>query len=122
MKFHYSSYWGTWSRTLGRRDFYTVELDLTPVNGDRGDWARVRDIWVRQHCTSPGRNDVDVSKLPADVWSWIGEQVGGDIRHMLMTYDFLPKIDWDRYDAANNGGCAYQNCAVAPSQNEENAA
>lgn len=123
-KFHYCAYWGTWSRMLGRRpdhNFYTVELDLTPVNGDSGNWARVRDIWIRAHCTSPGKNDEDTNRLPIEIWKWLGTRLGNEVRHMLVTHDFLPLIDWERYDARCNGGCAFQECAKvsAPQSTED---
>lgn len=125
-KFHYSSYWGTWSRVLGNRPdytFYTVELDLTPINGDSGNWARVRDIWVRAHCTSRDKKDQETSRLPVEIWSLLGNRVGGDVRHMLVTHDFIPLIDWARFDERCNGGCAFQECAkAAASQSREDAA
>lgn len=114
MKYHYSSYCGTWSRVLGRMDFYTVEVDLTPVNGDRGDWGRVKGVWIRAHCTSRDRRDVDDHILPSDVWNWLGDRVGAEARHRLVTEDFLSQIDWRKYDEAKNGGCAFDRCKAPP--------
>ncbi|QIG70126.1 hypothetical protein EVB87_026 [Rhizobium phage RHph_N28_1] len=112
---HYSSYWGTFSRVLtdcnrGRRGWF-VEVNLTPVNAWSADsWQEIKRCWIREHCTSRDKRDEATSKLERAVFDRIGEMVGKDVRHWLLTADILPMIDWDKYGKTCNGGASLFAC------------
>ena len=104
----WNSYWGTFNRVLGHVDRSDVrgivEVNLTAVNGIDGDWDRVRYCRVRVHGTSRGRNDTFHETLPKEWWDILGQKVGGDVRHFLITAKILPMIDWEKYNIECNGG------------------
>jgi hypothetical protein len=101
----WDSYWGTYSRSLGKiGDYDKVEVDLTPVNGwtnidgEEGlNVAKVRSINIRRHCTAMDRGDRYLNLLPQQVHHAMIEHLGLDLTRRLLTEDFLPQIDWDKY-------------------------
>jgi hypothetical protein len=104
--FHYSSYWGTWSRVLrtssgGGDD--TVEVDLTAVNLQ---WPRVLACNVRSHRTMCARNDILCRSLPAHVVDLMHKRMSMETFDQLVHADLLSLIDWDKYNKVCNGGAA----------------
>lgn len=113
-KIIWCSYWGTFSRVLKpayrEEPIGYVELNLTPVNGVSGDWDRVRWGRIRRHGTSRSPRDTLDRMLPKAWFNELGERVGKDARHFLMTADIMSMIDWDKYRKYDNGGCDLHMC------------
>ncbi len=104
--FVYSRYWRCWSRTIGYKNG-TVEVNLTPLNNN---WAGdVEPIIIRRHSTSGNET---FSKLPMEVYGWMIESIGEELTHRLLTEDFFPQIDWDKYDAVCNGGASLADITI----------
>ena len=106
-RIRWNSYWGTWSRILRHlgRERTCVEINLSPVNHqDDDNWRKVGMVWIREHGTAPGDKDTFVHRLPPEWFKIVGEKVGADVRHFLMTEDILPMIDFDKYRKISNGG------------------
>lgn len=113
-RYHFSSYWRTWSRVLlvKHREFQTVELNLTPINGN---WSQdVLPVIIRVHSTQPSPRDLSTPRLPIDVWKLLGERLGRDFRHHLCTTDFVPMIDWSKQELNRGGGCPIALIAKVP--------
>ncbi len=104
--FHYSSYWGTWSRVLlqpasmveGRVYGSYLEVNLTPVNGRYDNSSqRLWDEWVkpiiiREHGTTPQAGEMR-DRLPPMVVTAMILNVGADLTRRLVTADLLSEID-----------------------------
>lgn len=112
---HYSSYWGTYSRTLVSarlgiqpelgRIYTSVELDLTPINSyDVSNWSPLKELLFRIHCTTPDRSDQDLESVPENVLAKMVEMYGNTIVDRMLTEDFLSKIDLEKLRAAPCGG------------------
>ena len=72
MKYHYCSYWGTWSRRLSSDHPYgpIVEVNLTPIRDCSYDkrWDdEVKPIVIRTHCTASSGGDRNTNVLPFEV-------------------------------------------------------
>lgn len=110
MKYHYSSYWKTWSRVLSEENGHYVEVNLTPIPCcTASTWER--DVWppkIREHCTPRAQTDIDTDELPEDVMTDIFIHVGGPQLDMLLNYNFLPEIDWNVYRKICNGGARWE--------------
>lgn len=119
-KFHYCAYWGTYSRILSNDhrlpEFPNhlgsiVEVNLTPVNPYYQEgWDRNKDIIIRRHGTSPGKNDQFYAVLPPEIWKLLDTKYGKELRHRLVTEDFVSQIDWNKYHKACNGGAKLADC------------
>lgn len=110
--FHYSSYWGAWSRVLTPYNRSSVvELNLTPVN----DWDDVRQIIFRSHCTSLGDRDDLREALPENVREYIANQVGEDLTQRLLLTDWLPLLDMTKVHRGRigGGGLPFDQCRKA---------
>lgn len=110
--FHYSAYWGSWSRVL-RPQFgtnSTVEVDLTAINpsSDYG-WPRVLSCNIRAHRTARATNDILCLSLPAHTVQLMRSRTDEQTFNRLMHEDLLPLIDWDKYRKVDNGGAALAN-------------
>lgn len=107
-KYVYSNYWKTWSRVLEYKDGQFVEVNLTVVNPkDASEWKRNSSIIIRRHRTSQGEKSfTDV--LPIEVIDELESHMSEDIVQRLLYEDFLPQIDWDRYNVYNNGGAEFE--------------
>ena len=69
-KYHYCSYWHTWSLVLKADGWDVWELDMVPTNwahGAHADWARTEAGEVRRHCTPIAAGDRFTDELPAEV-------------------------------------------------------
>ena len=115
---HYSSYWGKWSRVLYQRNGTYVEVDLSPINPNvLLNWEKVNRVNIRRHCT--GRDRHDKSYRQVNGGSIVHKQVLAIMEPRLTTdkivellhYDFLPEIDWGKFQEYNNGGCFFADCA-----------
>jgi hypothetical protein len=124
-KFHYSSYWGNWSRVLlrpgdivpsgsrkGEISHDYLELNLTPINGWH-PWnheeieKRVRPIVFRFHGTARDRKDRDEKELPGEVLKGMKENLGDLLVERLINEDFLWYLDLDAlYRNMRGGGVA----------------
>lgn len=105
--FLYNSYWRTWTRVLlesMNREGICVEINLTHINGH---WDRVPLEIIRRHTTNRGVNDRLTNVLPLDIQAAIKHNVGEELYKRLLTYDYLPEIDWQKYDKICNGGAEF---------------
>jgi len=87
--YHYSAYWGTWSRILVRDGMWTVEVDLTPVNGSFhiNAWMETRRAHVRKHCTMPHRDDIMTDTIPPEIRAQMVSHMGEVVTQFLLTDD-----------------------------------
>ncbi len=109
--FHYSAYWMSWSRQLDRLPGFFEGMDVVEVNLiDLQRPAETKDVWIRRHGTAPGRNDLLVKELPAKVVAEMHRLYGVEATHRLLTEDFLPQIDWNKYRKVSNGGASLASC------------
>lgn len=112
--FHYSSYWGTWSRVLIERDEQgnTVEVNLTPIPCAHGStWENhVKGGVIRRHFTGRSTNDKLVPVLPPEILDSMVQNLGVKEVYFLLKENFLPQIDWEKYSRFNNGGCKFALC------------
>lgn len=106
--FHYSAYWKTWDRVLSvsHPEGPFVEVNLTPINPetDRAWEDQVAGIKIRAHGTSRAFGDRVVPFLPCEVQNLMREKLGKDLTQVLLTVDFLPMIDWNKYHRRVGGG------------------
>lgn len=113
-KFHYSSYWHTWSRRLAESNkplfCGIVEVNLGPIPGCfSSTWDYdVKPIRIRAHGTSSSRGDIDTDVLPESVKEAMVKNLGPELTERLLTYDFLPEIDWEKYNRLCNGGANFE--------------
>lgn len=107
-KYVYSSYWRTWSRVLECKDGCFVEVNLTAINPkDASEWERNSSIIIRRHRTSQcGNSFSDI--IPMYALAELESHMSEDVVQRLLYEDFLPQIDWDRYNAYNNGGAEFE--------------
>jgi len=107
-KYVYSNYWRTWSRVLEYKDGQFVEVNLTAINpNDSYEWERNSKIIIRKHRTK--QNDgIFRDFLPAKVVAELEFHMGEEVVNRLMYEDFLPEIDWDRYNTYCNGGAEFE--------------
>lgn len=112
-RFVYSSYWGTYSRIIRTNlfGFQTVEVDLTPINGD---WKNQRLVNIRAHCTSRDKKDHIMGWLPDMVVFRLRQELGDELAWKLLTEDIFSQIDWDKYRLHDNGGCPLELCSKIP--------
>lgn len=103
--YYYSSYFQNWSRVL-LNNFYGeyIEIDLTGMDSD---WERVKKQIIRTHRTARRPSDKLVMVLPADVEKQMQENLGHELTRRLLTFDYLPNIDWVKYRKMSNGGSPY---------------
>lgn len=110
-QFCYCSFWGTWSRVLRPLVFETrespcvmqVEVDLTPINIRAPEaWDKVKAINIRQHNNFPDGRDLLVWDLPDKVLQLMKMYLDNDVINRLINENFLPSIDWAKYNACNN--------------------
>lgn len=103
--YQYTAYWRTWSRVL-LDDFngQFIELNLTHVNGD---WGGVKNETIRVHSTPRAKDDKVQRELPLAIKQAMIASLGSALCLRLLTFDYLPNIDWTRYKQANNGGASY---------------
>jgi hypothetical protein len=127
-KYHYCSYWRTWSRILREPAFVGgvlprgvgpfVEVNLTPIHSfehDHGGWEfEVKCIRVRSHGTARSHGDKDVDCLPEEVQIKMRESMPFALYAFLTEADILPMIDWEKYNKVCNGGAALADCVVEP--------
>lgn len=124
--FHYSSYWGSWSRVLldhnPERIVFgdkirvpeIVELNLTPIRG-YSDWDKhVAPIVFRVHGTARDRADLDERELPPNVLERMKTNLGEKLTQKLLTEDWLAMIDLELCQRNSNGGCPLAKCAKIP--------
>ena len=110
MQFHYSSYWGIWSRVLQQDNGSYLEVNLTPINGRYDNstqelWkTEVATIVLREHGTARGRADKECDKLPPMVVTAMIMNVGAELTRRLITADLLSEIDLPTLRAKMRGG------------------
>ncbi len=118
--FHYSSYWGSWSRILWHesdrklqerlgfdaRVAGTVEIDLTAINPHCNlNWRdQVQYGNIRAHGTAFRDADKIVGTLPGYVVDMMNEWLTPDTVDKLLHADYLPYIDFEKGRKAANGG------------------
>jgi len=108
-KYHYSSYWGTWSRRLSsdHESGPYVEVNLTPIKdanyASRWD-DEVIPIIIRTHCTASTPRDIDTNILPLAVGEDMVKFLGVELTKKLLDYDFLADIDPELLRTKMTGG------------------
>lgn len=103
--FIYNTYWRTWNRVLLDSFFgQYIEVNLTHINGD---WNGVKEERVRVHRTprNPGENLVHT--LPPHIKEIMIGNLGAVLTEKLTKFDYLPNIDWDKFDKFDNGGAPF---------------
>lgn len=99
-QYHFSFYWGTWSRVLlvNYRDTSlpqtVVEVNLTPTNPMTSPlWEKeVAPIILRSHGTSWERGEGE-TVLPKHVIDMMREKVGDKVTNILLLEDLWSRID-----------------------------
>jgi hypothetical protein len=98
MLFHYSKYWGNWSRVLQERDGWYLEVNLTPINGRYDNYTKhlwdtqVAPVILRHHCTVPQPGEM-VARIPPMVVTAMMMNVGVETTHRLFLDDLLQEVD-----------------------------
>jgi hypothetical protein len=115
--FHYSAYWGTWSRVLTSYvdGNGTLEVNLTPVNPyDQKSWEEfVRPVIFRNHGTSLEMKDKLELSLPNDILEWMLERLDDEILvHRLIATDWMESLDLPivRLGRYGGGGLPFKEC------------
>lgn len=107
-RFHYCSYWRTWSRVLSTNHPQGpyVEVNLTPIpNCHESTWQDdVAPVRIRAHGTDRKPGDKDTHTLPPMIKRQMMRALGPDLVDRLLSEDFLSQIDWRKYRKFNNGG------------------
>lgn len=107
-KYKYCAYWGTWDRILDYKDGTFVEVNLTAINPTSSiNWERNETIIIRRHATRPSDRDIFTNFLGSDVVKLMEHWMPTDIVDRLITEDFLPRIDWVKYEKVRNGGAPF---------------
>lgn len=111
--FRYCAYWRTWSRVIEFAKYRIVEVNLTPMPNVFGStWEKdVAPIVIRKHLTL-NRDDKVYANLPADIIRQMLENLGDEIVNRLLTEDFLPRIDWQKYERVCNGGAKFADIVI----------
>lgn len=106
--FHYSAYWGKWSRVLTSYvdGNGTLELNLTPINpGTQGAWdEQVVPVMFRNHRTSLDEKDKLQIDLPSEVRETMVERLGEVAVVRLLTTDFILQLDMPTVRMGRYGG------------------
>lgn len=89
--FLFSSYWQTWNRILIENK-YTVELNITPVNGWAMNKDRVTLEVIRLHWTARSKNDQLHFELPELISEELLNNVGPELFDRLINFDYLSEI------------------------------
>ena len=106
MRFHYNGYLGTWSRVLYEDNGHYVEVSLTCLPG-KDEWDKISSVWIRAHSTPRYPLDLDANTLPPEAVNAMFMHLGEDKTMVLITYNFLPNIDWHKYDEVTNNGAPF---------------
>lgn len=111
--FHYSSYWGAWSRILQEgtphNDGYHIEITITAINPTHEHaWKELADLRIRRHGTMRDRKDLFVGTLPEHSLEMMRRYLDAPLIERLLHEDFLPHIDWTKHRQHNNGGAPFE--------------
>ena len=104
MNILYNHHWRSWNRVLEAKDGVFVEINLTHVNGN---WESVKNEVIRQHRTMRSFKDILQEFLPHTMRKILEDKVGVELANRLLTYDYLPEIDWAKYREIANGGASF---------------
>lgn len=115
--FHYSSYWGTWSRVIVPYNHPdgVIELNLTPVNPN-SDWTwseSVAPIIFRRHGTSLDRGDEWTNVLPDYVPERMREHLDVVLVDRLLNEVWIDLLDIAavKRGRSGGGGLPFAECA-----------
>lgn len=118
-RFHYSSYWDTWSLLLTNRckaapgGGSIVEITITSSTGT--NLHHVEQLRVRRHYTGPDRADVFANTLPPDAEA-NARYALGDACFDWLTSDraqILGKLNWQAIaDHRGGGGTPLADCVL----------
>lgn len=111
-----SDYWQAYSRYLGTRNGFFIEVDLHPANwtkprttlesilaAHRASWGETARGRIRVHCTARSPLDVVTWDLPPKpIIDAMNEMLGKYTTDWLLYGDLLENVDWERYDAIKN--------------------
>ena len=84
----YCYYWKTYSRLLAKEEGVSVEINLTPINGN---WNEVTEEIIRIHFTNRSPKDKIMGEkfIPESVVKNIKGNIGGFLADKLITFDYL---------------------------------
>lgn len=84
----YCYYWKTYSRLLVKEEGISVEINLTPINGN---WNEVTEEIIRIHFTNRSPKDKIIGEkfIPEHVVKNIKGNIGGFLADKLITFDYL---------------------------------
>jgi hypothetical protein len=106
--FHYSSYWGAWSRVIVPYNHPdgVIELNLTPVNPswERSWQEQIMPTIFRWHCTSLDRKDKLTDVLPDYVPERMGEHLVPSFVDQLLNETWIDLIDIEITKRGRSGG------------------
>lgn len=106
--FHWSSYWGTWSRVIVPYNHPdgVIELNLTPVNSDvKRSWEeQVEPIIFRRHSTSLDRKDAWTTDLPQCWIDRMREELPWSLVDRLLDETWIDLFDIEKVKRGRPGG------------------
>ena len=100
----YNAHWRAWSRVLSEKGGVYVELNLTHINGQ---WDKVKDETIREHCTPRAPKDLEQENLPIAVKQGMVDVLGQQFVDRLLTYDYLAEVEWAKYKNVCMGGAKF---------------
>lgn len=129
--FHYSAYWGMYSRVLFHdaggpamfaprkqlgipASIRTIEINLTAINPTHREYweDRVRPGVIRAHCTSLESKDRIFGSLPAEALEMMQAWLAPETIELLLHYDYLPEINMNALHSS--GGTSITNALKLP--------
>lgn len=108
--FYYNEYFRNWVRVLvrGGGDFpHQVEIQITPINKDKTEWAELSlgliRRWESKYSAFKSKPSQWTHELPDEVYNDIRSNLGPEITSFLVDADLYPLIDWNKYTALEDG-------------------
>ncbi len=92
--FHFSGYWGVFSRCLcrmGGKFHEAIDVSLTPINV--WEWEELKQVRIRKHRTTETNPFAFAHSFPKVHYDHLVEKVGETIARLLVHEDLLAEID-----------------------------
>lgn len=110
MLYFYSAHWKTWNRVLLENfNGQFIELNISHVFGA---WEGALEQSIRVHDVQRSPRDRVQSTLPLDVKQAMTSTLGAFLANRLTTYDYLPEIDWAKYEKCLRINGVYKNGGI----------
>lgn len=106
-RFHFSRYWGMWSRRIGTINGMIVELNLTTMYCSPDSCEHNKQEIFRVHCTDSEPKDRDVNELPQRVIEQMELHYGKELASRLINHDYLSEVSLEdilKAERKSNGG------------------